>query len=399
MTKASGKALWIPVLIAILLIAHNSWGLRIPREIHPDEIWTMDMIVKTPSRLLYSILTEDNHPPLYYFLLNVWSTIAGPVVPKLRVLSFLFSCITIFFFVAVYRHYRRAEVIFVLGLMATNPLFTYYSATVRPYSLLVLLASIMTITALKLRQLNSTVNPGKISMHSQEVSRSQRPWSITYYLSALLLGITHYFGTLYVWLIVIFNLLTPSRKIDNKPWRSILLMLITAIWPILQIGFGTLDQQKESNSWVNVFPLISTTNNFLSGTFPLLMISRSIPQLLFGVVLALILLLLIIRQQTNHPHLLAALRQGKPTSLLSLDPIFLSLICFSILAFGCVADLILPFTTPYYFLVCLPAVAILFGKAVVSCYQDKFKVWLCVSAYVAITGLQILLTQQRLAAP
>lgn len=70
MTKVFGKAWWIPVLIAILLLAHNYWGFRIPREIHPDETWTMDMIIMTPSRLLYSILTEDNHPPLYYFLLK-----------------------------------------------------------------------------------------------------------------------------------------------------------------------------------------------------------------------------------------------------------------------------------------------------------------------------------------
>lgn len=176
-------------------------------------------------------------------------------------------------------------------------------------------------------------------------------------------------------------------------------MLLTTIWPILQIAFGTLDQQKESNSCVNVSSFISTTNNFLSGTIPLLMISRSLPQLSFGVALALILLLLIIRRQANHPQLLAALRHGKPPSLLSLDPIFLGLICLLVLAFGWMADLVLPFTTPYYFLVYLPAVAILFGKAMISCYQDKFNVGLCLSAFVAITALQILLAQQHLAIP
>lgn len=400
MTKVSRKAWLIPLFLIFLLIAHNSWGLRLPREIHPDETWTMDMILKNPLGLLNSILTEDNHPPLYYFLLKIWSGLTGSAVSKLRILSFVFSSLTISFLTVFYQYYRRSEMIFVLGLLATNPLFTYYSATVRPYSLVVMLASILTVSALKLRQLNTPINERIVDSFPQE-SSSQRGWSIAYYFSAFLLGLTHYFGTLYVWLIVFFDFLTPNSKIntDRQPWRSILLLFLTAIWPILQISFGTLNQQKQANSWVNIFPVISTTNNFLAGTFPLLMISRSIPQLLFGIVLALILVFIIVRRQFNHSQFLSALRPGNLTSFLSLDPIFLAAVCVSTLAFGCIADLILPFTTPYYFLVCLPAVAILFGKAIISSYEPRSKVVVCLASFVAITALQILLAQQRLAAP
>jgi len=212
----------------------------------------------------------------------------------------------------------------------------------------------------------------------------------------LLLGLTHYFGTLYVLIATCLDFL--SRRIERSPWKGMLLLLLISVWPLLQTLTGTLDQQAEANSWVNVFPLISTVNNFLAGVFPLLMISRT-PQLGFGVVLALVLLLLALRPVLQSAGLRHTGRRSWLVSLLDSDAAFLVALNVAVVAAGCVADALIPFTTPYYFLVCLPAVTILLGRLFTVSWRDRFSGGLCLFLTLVIVALQIQLAHQRLSLP
>jgi hypothetical protein len=71
----------------------------------------------------------------------------------------------------------------------------------------------------------------------------------------------------------------------------------------------------------------------------------------------------------------------------------------AVVAAGCVADALLPFTTPYYFLVCLPAVIILLGRLISASNRDLFSGSLSVFLTLAIVALQIQLAHQRLSLP
>lgn len=364
----------------MILAFQLSSGLRMPRDFHPDEVWTMTMLAKTVPNIFRSVLTEDNHPPLYYLVSKGWVSLIGQNILRLRILSFLFGCLTLVSFAWYFRHQKKGEAFFALGILGTNPLFNYYSSNVRPYALVIFLACVMTLSALNLRAAGNTRERS-----GQAIRKTSVP---LYYGSAFLLGLTHYFGTLYVWVAVVLDLL--SRRIENRPWRGFFLLAATGTWPVIQLIFGTLDQQKESNSWIKTVPIVSTVNNFLSGNFPLLMISKSVPQLSFGFVLALVLLLAAARPywlfSDGKSNLFDSLRK-----LLSQSSFYLIALCASVLSTGVILDFILPFTTPYYFLVCLPAVIILLAETMGNNCRDNFSSSIVIFLVSSIAFLQILL--------
>lgn len=390
--KPPSKAWLLPAVLLVPLLIHLSQGLRIKRVPHPDEIWTMNVLMSSTGQLVgKTVLQQDNHPPLYYLLSKGWIELTGATIPHLRWLSFLFTALTLVFLVWSYRRHPRFESAVVLGLIGTNPLLTYFTVTVRPYSLVVLLATIMTWSALRLNRSHEPDQGG-----AGAASGQRKSWAILYYGSAFLLGITHYFGTLYVLLATIIDLF--SRRIERSPWKGMLLLLLIILWPLLQTFTGSLDQQAQANSWVNVFPLISTVNNFLAGVFPLLMISRT-PQLGFGVVVAMVLLLVALRPFLPAAAAALSCNRGRLASLLALDPVFLSVLATSVVIAGWIADSLLPFTTPYYFLVCLPPVTILLGRLISASSSDRFRRGLSLFFTLAVVVLQIQLAHQRLSLP
>lgn len=390
----------LSALLVLLLLVHVSVGLRMQRVPHPDEYWTISKLLASSGQLVWgTILKNDNHPPFYYLLSKGWIALTGATIPHLRWLSFLFTSLTLFFVAWIYRRHPRFEVAVVLVLFGTNPLLTYFSATVRPYSLVVLLATVMTWSALQLRRGHSIGAEPEAAVAGRTAGtdpNGRRVWALLYYGSALLLGLTHYFGTLYVLIATCLDFL--SRRIERSPWKGMLLLLLISVWPLLQILTGTLDQQAEANSWVNVYPLISTVNNFLAGVFPLLIISRT-PQLGFGVVLALVLLLLALRPVLQSAGLRRTGTRSWLVSLLDSDAAFLVALNAAVVAAGCIADALIPFTTPYYFLVCLPAVTILLGRLLSVTWRDRFSGGLCLFLTLGIVALQIQLAHLRLSLP
>jgi len=406
--KSTLKTGMLPaVLLVGLLLIHLSYGLRIPRVPHPDEQWTINVLLDNVNQLIWStILKHDNHPPLYYLLSKGWIGLTGATIPRLRWLSFLFTGLTLCFVAWIYRRRPRFEMAVVLLLIGTNPLLSYYSATVRPYSMVVLLATLMTFSAMELRGRHSIkadhsgaapdcLDDTEIKSR-RDSSGGQRNWYFLYYGSAFLLGLTHYFGTLYVLLATCFDFL--SRRIERSPSKGMLLLLLIFFWPVLQGLTGSLGEQANVNSWINVFPLISTINNFLAGVFPLLIFSRT-PQLGFGLVLALVLLLIALRPVLQGERKLPIARRGWLAWLLATDSAFLVLLVTAVVAAGCVADALLPFTTPYYFLVCLPAVTLLLGRLISASCRDLFSSSLSVFLTLTIVALQIQLAHQRLSLP
>jgi hypothetical protein len=66
--------------------------------------------------------------------------------------------------------------------------------------------------------------------------------------------------------------------------------------------------------------------------------------------------------------------------------------------FSTLVDIAIPFSTPYYFLVCLPATIILFD-ALRQAIERRLGIWPAILVTGGVVICQLILSQQRLALP
>ena len=78
--------------------------------------------------------------------------------------------------------------------------------------------------------------------------------------------------------------------------------------------------------------------------------------------------------------------------------IYLCLIIGLFYLFSALVDIAVPFSTPYYFLVCLPAFALIF-EALFKAVEHRLGIWPALLIVAGVVGCQLILTQQRLALP
>lgn len=83
------------------------------------------------SNIITKFSPSDFHPPLFYLVLKVWTSVFGYSEVSVRFPSVIFSLITIYL---VFRFFGFAPSI----LLAFNPLYFYYSQEARMYSLVTL---------------------------------------------------------------------------------------------------------------------------------------------------------------------------------------------------------------------------------------------------------------------
>ena len=389
------------------LASRLSDGLRMARVDHPDENWTLAAINRSFDQILVYVLKEDNHPPLYYLVTKVWSLLMGLSIPQVRLLSYGFALLAVACFALFHTRYRLISLFVPLLLLGTNPLFTYYAATIRPYAMMVALASIVTLSALLLRERGSAssrqVVPGDLPMMS---------W--IFYGTGLLLGLTHYYGTLYVTILLAID--AVERRISRSRLPGIGLFSLLLIWPLLQILFGSIEKQAESNQWVNVLPFISTFNNFLMGNFPVVLVSRQ-PAYLFASAIFVALAFAALRSpqinctgasRSMQPQFIAFSWWGTKSlaftlvhylrGLLANRGFYLALIISLVFLFSALVDCAIPFSTPYYFLVCLPATVLLFD-ILCKAIERNLGIWPAILATAGVVVCQLILSQERLAIP
>lgn len=397
-----------PFLLLLAAIAfHLSKGLRMARIDHPDEIWTLGAINRSLDQIIVYVQRDDNHPPLYYLVAKLWSSLVGLSIAQVRLLSYGFALLAVACFVVFHARYRLISPFVPLLLLGTNPLFTYYAATIRPYAMVVALASIVTLSALLLRERGSSQSWPEIQSDLPLIR-----W--IFYGAGLLLGLTHYYGTLYVAILLVID--AVERRISRSRLPGIGLFGLLLFWPVIQKLFGTLDRQTESNQWVNVLPFVSTFNNLLMGDFPVVLISRQ-PAYLFAFAVFAALVIAAFRSpqahpsgapQSSQPPFVSMLCNGwnwpKALDLSSVKSLrelladrrtYLALIVGLVYLFSALVDIAMPFSTPYYFLVCLPAVALMF-EIVCQAIERRLGIW---PAFLVLGGLvacQLILAQERL---
>jgi uncharacterized membrane protein len=133
------------------------------------------------------IIDRDVHPPLYFWIVNIWEKVAGANLESLRFLSGIFGGISVvatvllvdklLSFDTINCKIKRRTTIFVLLLFACDASFVLASHYARMYSLMSMWAVLNTLSALLFLKSSSKITA----------------W-VGFTLSSLALLLTHHFG-------------------------------------------------------------------------------------------------------------------------------------------------------------------------------------------------------------
>ncbi len=217
--RLNGSLLHLTAVLACLLFVWHfgTNGLtRVPLANH-DELRTLSHIfgrsVSSPQSLQATVdnVAENSqqHGPLYFIILNLWSRIAGSDLFVLRLLSTYFALLSV---AAVYRlaliTRRRDIALATLFIISINALFLFYSRELRMYSLLPFFAAWIVCCYWRLLKTSGRIN--------------WRLWLMLAIGCGLILYL-HYFGIFILAAVAIYQLLF-ARK--NLRWIHISLAMI-----------------------------------------------------------------------------------------------------------------------------------------------------------------------------
>ncbi len=191
MKKPTLKRLWPAFALFLILILGIS--LRIngidQRDYWYDEAFTA-VTIRQEIPKMNEIITSDVHPPMYYWALRGWSSIAGTEAVGLRLFSVLFGVGTIILaFIALRMWFKKTWVPATLGalIFAINPFLANYSQEARMYTFL---GFFLLLSAILLWQARATKHWG---------------WQLAYGISASICFLTHYLGFIFIFSMVLYD--------------------------------------------------------------------------------------------------------------------------------------------------------------------------------------------------
>jgi mannosyltransferase len=149
--------LQLTALLILLALTVRAIGLG-TRPLWLDEAYSLAAIERTWHDLWVVVPTYETHPPFYYSLLKLWSSVFGSGRTAVRGLSVLFSVATIPMMIAAAlelesqdpsgRPLLRAGICGFLA--ACSPVLVFFDQQARPYALMVLAYAVATLGVLRL---------------------------------------------------------------------------------------------------------------------------------------------------------------------------------------------------------------------------------------------------------
>lgn len=166
---------------------------------------------KAPFNKFWTIIINDIHPPLYYIILKGWIFLFGYSVFSCRLLSAIFSILTLPFLFLIGKDVKNEKLgLIIIFLYSISPLSIFYANEVRSYSLIHLLFTILLLFSIR-------------CIKSPRIPKNY----IFLGIFGTLLIYTHYIGILYLiglYLgIIIFNLC--DRTINKNVFFSIIIVI------------------------------------------------------------------------------------------------------------------------------------------------------------------------------
>lgn len=183
-----------PVFLILLYVILCS--LNINSSIWFDESYSA-YLIRGNFADIWSMTAIDVHPPLFYFLLKLWSLIAGTSVVALRSMSVFFGVVSIVLLFRLLRHHFSLTTAIVGSFFFTlSPMFVRYGQEMRMYT--VVIALVIAATDLMLR-----------ALETKDPRKSRRFW--LFYTITIALGMwTHYFTAL-AWIAQLIYILYRQR--------------------------------------------------------------------------------------------------------------------------------------------------------------------------------------------
>ncbi len=196
-----------------------------------DELWSSAFSHPdlSPGMVINNTI-EDVHPPLFQMLLYGWFHLFGFTELSGRLFSLIigFTAIPLFYLLAEAVYDSKTARLGTL-LFALSPLAVGFSSEVRSYELLLLLSIL------------SSYFLAKALKYQQQLAY------IGYYLSALALAYTHYFGIILLFCHFLSLLIIASKKHNWKNTSiifGIYVLLLLSYLPMLQAVFSNLSREE-----------------------------------------------------------------------------------------------------------------------------------------------------------
>ena len=320
-----------------------------------DELFTWQFIAGTWNDLLIKHILPDTHPPLYFTLIKIWANIFGFTEISLRSISTLFSVATIFTLWLIWIENNERFKLASLLLISTNPYFLFYAQEARGYSLMILLSTIFTASALTVGHNNVNHENGFTNIRKKHKSK------ILYYSSGLALSLVHYFGYFYC-LAVVFTKLLQQTKWTQRTHELFFIGFIS-LWPLYHIGIYGLTHSSQlemitlsEQAWWEPLTM------FITACLPFLKSGNLLLDALMRVLFALIALIglggFFIRKKGAYKDLLSS------NIITCLMFISLALSIFMI------ANTKIPISTVRNYVVLIPPTSMLIGM---GCFNNNYK--------------------------
>lgn len=340
--------------IAAFCLVTASRGLFSGYSYWADELHSVIASLAKWQDLYGKWLVVDVHPPLYQSVLKLWMGIFGSSEISTRLLSFLFALLTILIFSIEALQRRQVRRMLALALLGLSPAFAFYAQETRSYSMALMLASLVTLLALRLRAHDHNLGAAD---HSRGITK------ITvagYYIAAIALSLTHYFGWIYVFSLSAVTLF--ERRIEKSRWKTIVLVILISLWPVWHLYAGNLGGKAGGDFWIDVSkPIIGTIDNYLKGCmFPLALGDSPYSFISAWILLFSLTLIAFGSLRSIQNFLISPAIQGLG---LPDESRFLLILIAVMLSITCVIDIHTPMSTSRNFIVLLPATALLVSNS------------------------------------
>lgn len=361
--------------IAAFCLVMASRGLLEGYSYWSDELFSVSASQETWKDLYANWLLVDVHPPLYQVLLKFWIERFGGSEIATRLLSFIFAIGTLIIFTTEAYQSREPRRALALALMGLSPAFVFYSQETRSYSMALMLASLVTVLALRLGRTSEKANGSGSHVGCSKAI------NFLYYSAAIALSLTHYFGWIYVFSLSVVNFF--ERSVEPRRWKTILLVVLMSLWPAWHLLAGNLVGKTGGDFWIGrPTPVIGTINNYLKGCLPFLSLGESPYTFLSSWVLLLSLTLIAFGSFKRVRRFVF-----RPDSLgveIPAESRFLFILLLVMISLNSLIDVHTPMSTPRNFIVLLPATVLLLSNSLHSLARGGHDSQVLMYKYVAI---------------
>ncbi len=187
-----------------------------------DELYSV-VISRNDLSSALRLTFEDVHPPLYQVVLWAWMALFGSGESATRALSVVAMLAGLGVLLSLRRHLGVTTTLLLSAFVLLSPQTVYYAQETRSYALLLFLG------CLCLRAL---------------ITHDRR----LLYVSALLLGLTHYFGAILGTLALTYLVLT--RPSPRTFLTALAVFCLIAAWPAAQLATGSASDLLGGNFWI-----------------------------------------------------------------------------------------------------------------------------------------------------